>query len=73
MESGLPAVWVKVLDQLKVDEAARLQLELLQEVNHQAAAECVWKLSKEREGGIWNPSGFLSRCVTQWRKDLSKW
>ena len=62
--------WERLLDEWGIDAHSRLQLKLLTQVDKVAGADVIWKLTKTRDDPITNPSAFVSRCITQARKEL---
>ncbi len=68
LDAGLPESWKRTLLAYEVDEHARLQLSLFAELSYEGASEIMWKLKKEREQVIGNPSAFVAKCVTQARR-----
>ena len=53
------------------DQESVQQLLLLAQLSFEAAADIIYRLTKEREHKIENESAFISKCVTQARKELS--
>ena len=71
---NLPRSWHGIIAFHALDDHSLQQLSLLHELSFEAASEIIWKLTKEREYPITNPSAFVSRCVSSARKEIhSRW